>query len=205
MRHVLMAFRVPVIVIVLAVLLATVGDLADSTIGIYSDEYGSTCSFSGNTSGPLTTYVVVRPEGGLRGVRFAAPIPACLGATFVTEEAAPGLFSIGESATDISIAIPYCAEEPTFVLQMTYNRTSTDPCCSFPVIQNPYGTIEGTDCFYNEVTLIGATAKFNADASCPCIDANPPHPPHTPARTGVLRATGSTSLAMSTTIAFASP
>ena len=35
---------------------------AESKIGLYTDQTGSTCSFSGNDPGLLTAYVVINPD-----------------------------------------------------------------------------------------------------------------------------------------------
>ena len=155
---------------------------ATSTVGLYSDTNGSSCSFSGNDAGPLSVYVVIKPDGqGITGARFSAPIPACLGASFIEENEAPGILSIGSSATGISLGLGYCAFEPTYALEIKYLRTSTTPCCEFAIQPDPFvGIIEGTDCSFTSLQMAGVTSRFNADETCPCHDLKPPFPPHTP-------------------------
>ncbi|HEX6790357.1 MAG TPA: FlgD immunoglobulin-like domain containing protein [Candidatus Krumholzibacteria bacterium] len=171
--------RTVMMAVFFALLPSTVAN-ATSTVGLYADENGATCSFSGNQQGALTAYVVVKPDAaGIRGVRFMAPPPPCLGATWVSESTPPYAVSIGASETDISIAFGYCTTEPLMALTIDYYRTSTTPCCEF-VIQPYAGKIEGIDCVYGQATMASATAKFNADASCPCADGQAPYPPTSP-------------------------
>src|SRR5688572_21655277 len=175
-------FALHVLIISVLAVFAPVIASATSTVGLYTDANGSSCSFSGNDAGPMTVYVIIKPDAqGITGTRFSAPIPACLGATFVEETEAPGVLSIGSSNTGISIGLGYCAFQPTYALAITYFRTSTTPCCEFPVLQDPFvGIIEGTDCNFNSVVMAGVTSRFNADESCPCHDLTPPFPAHTP-------------------------
>lgn len=154
-----------------------------SSIGLYTDASGGTCSFSGGSPGLITAYVVVRPDAyGVSAVQFAAPIPACLGATFVSEVLPPGMLSIGSSQDGISIALQSCSLAPVNVLQITYLRSSgTTPCCEFPIVADPSdGSLAATDCWYQEVPLTGVTSHFNADASCSCIGNSPPFNPTNP-------------------------
>jgi hypothetical protein len=155
---------------------------ATSTVGLYADQNGSLCSLTGNQPGLVTAYVVVKPDAaGILAVRFSAPIPACLGATFVSEAPPDGAFSIGASETGISVAVPFCITEPATVLQITYLRTSTTPCCEFRLQDDPFvGKIEGTLCNFGETILTASTSYFNADSTCVCGDSHPPYPPHTP-------------------------
>jgi hypothetical protein len=73
-----------------------------STIGLYSDESGSSCSFSGNNAGVFTAYVVVKPDDRGSYVRFAALVPSCLGATFVEAIKPRGGETIREPVSGIS-------------------------------------------------------------------------------------------------------
>ena len=156
---------------------------ADVTIGLYSDVSGSSCSFAGNDAGPVTAYVVLRPYGsGVRGVRFAAPIPACFGATVISEIVSPGVVAIGDTQNGISIASTPCIDYPAMVLQVTYQSAGTaTPCCDFPIVPDPYiGYLEAVDCVFEGTPAVALTSHFNADASCPCVGNSPPLPPTNP-------------------------
>ncbi len=155
---------------------------AQTTIGLYSDASGNTCSFSGNDPGLFTAHVVVRPSNGVTGVQFSAPIPTCLGATFVSEVVPTGMLALGSSQTGISIALSNCYVGPTSVLQITYLRSgSTELCCEYAIVPDPaVVSLSATDCNYQEIGLASQTSHFNADASCACEGNSPPTPPTSP-------------------------
>ena len=73
----------------------------NASIGLYSDASGNTCSISGDAPGLVTGYVVIRPDvAGMTAIQFAAPVPACFGAVFVSDVAAAGALLVGgESRT----------------------------------------------------------------------------------------------------------
>lgn len=181
-------------------LLAFATSSAASTIGLYTDGNGSSCSFSGNNPGVVTAYVVVKPDAqGVRAVRFSAPVPSCFGAVFLTESAPSGASTIGSSETGISVAFPFCAPTTSYALQIQYMRTSTTPCCEFTIAADPIvGMIEGLDCNYVSSPMTPVVSHFNADASCPCNDLTPPLPPENPSP-----ADGLTSVSVQTTFSWA--
>ena len=152
------------------------------TVGLYTDESGSTCSFSGDDTGLISAYVVVRPGGvGVRGVRFAAPIPDCFKATYVGDVVPGWLASIGESQTGISITSATCETDPFNVLQIMYMRAGgTTPCCPYPLVpEATVGYLEAVDCSFNSVAMSSMVSHFNADETCPCAQV-PPVPPFNP-------------------------
>ena len=176
---------------------------ADTTIGLYADEAGSTCSFNDDNPGPLSAYVVVRPgSGGVSGVRFAAPIPSCFNATFLGESAPGFVLTAGSSPAGISLAFSSCQTQPVYALQIIYmNNGGTVPCCAFPLVADPaVGSLEATDCAYTSVPLQASTSYMNADASCAC--AATVTPPNTPSI--VSPANGATSLNPTVTLVWTS-
>lgn len=155
---------------------------AATTIGLYTDEYGSTCSFSGNQPGVVNAYVIVKPDNlGILAVRFSALPPACFGGTWLADNLPPGANSIGDSQTGISVAFG-CAMEPTYALQIQYMRTgSTDACCPFTIAADPFtGILEGATCAAQQASMTPVVSHFNANTSCACSDPQPPHPPQDP-------------------------
>src|SRR5262245_9703448 len=90
---------------VLCVMLLVSSVRADgANVGIYTELTGNTCSFSGDTPGLVTAFVVFRPDAnGLTGIQFAAPLPSCFAATYISESVPVELLSIGNSQTGISI------------------------------------------------------------------------------------------------------
>ena len=176
---------------------------AASRIGLYTDETGSTCSFTGNDPGMVTAYVVLHPDpNGVRALRFSAPIPACFGSVFLYDTAPAASSVTGQSPTGVQIAFPFCAQydEPTLALTITYFRNgSTTPCCAFPIEPDPLvGSVEITDCSFGAGTAQPMISRFNADGSCPCVDANPPAPPTSPSPVD-----GATDVSMGTVLSWA--
>jgi hypothetical protein len=156
---------------------------AESSIGLYTDATGNTCSFSGDAAGVVTAYVVVRPDiNGVSGVQFAAPIPSCFHATFISDVLPPGVVAIGSSQTGISLALPGCAGQPYSVLEINYFRTGgTTPCCAYPIAADPsVGSVIASDCAFQTVPIAPVTSHFNADASCECLGNSSPIPPYGP-------------------------
>jgi hypothetical protein len=145
-----------------------------SSIGLYTDETGSSCSFSGNNPGPITAYVMIRPdERGLHGVRFSAPIPSCLGAVFVRDVVPLDAEMIGDSQTGISVAFGTCATTPRVALQIEFYRNgSTGSCCAFAIEEDPFvEMIEGAGCTLGSYEVAPVVSHFNANASCACEQA----------------------------------
>ena len=156
---------------------------AQPTIGLYADPAGNSCSFSGNSPGLITTYVVVRPDDyGVRAVQFAAQVPSCLGATFVGDNVPAGMLVIGSSPTGITIALQTCSFGVTNVLQITYLRSgNTTPCCEFSLVPDPAkGKLVAVGCGYQELPLASVASHFNADASCVCVANSAPSIPDFP-------------------------
>ncbi len=154
-----------------------------ASIGVYSDATGVGCTLSDQTTGPIAYYVVVRPApGGSTGAQFAAPKPACLTANYVGDSIAPGILTIGNSQTDISVALGACLTDPTHVITINYFGFGTTPaCCAYPVIPAPRknGVIV-VDCVFYEALGTGVVSYINADESCGCVGSSPPDLPHQP-------------------------
>lgn len=185
-------------VVVCLALIPTYSSAADATIGVYADPGGYSCSLNGDNPGLVTAYVVIKPGGsGVRGARFAAPIPSCFHAVFLGEMA-PGLLSVsGSSQTGISVLSPFCEESPFQVLQITYlNNGGTTPCCPFPIVEDPSaGALEAIDCAFGAAPITSTVARLNANASCQCSPTySPPNPPFnpSPANGATLQPAGST-------------
>ncbi len=154
-----------------------------ASIGIYSDQSGNICSFSGNSPGTFTAYIVCRPNvNGVTAVEFAAPPPSCLGAVIEEEILPIGALAIGSVETGISIVLPQCSMLPTTVLKVIYSRTgSTTPCCEYPIVADLVpGVLSTVDCAGVEVSTSGVVSHFNADASCPCAGNSQPSMPDNP-------------------------
>ncbi len=166
-----------------AMLVARPARAAGANIGLYTDVTGNTCSFSGNNPGPITAYVVFRPDfAGVNTVQFSAPVPACLGAVYVGETVTPGMMKFGNSQTGVSIVLQSCYTQPVSVLRINYMRSgSTQSCCPYPILPAPsMGSIAASGCDYSEIPTTSVVAHFNADATCECVGNSPPIPPSAP-------------------------
>ena len=152
-----------------------------ANIGLYTDATGNTCSFSGDFAGPVTAYVVFRPDvNGVNGVQFAAPVPVCFGATYLNDVNPPGVVTIGNSQTGISVALPGCYGQPVNVLQINYYRIggATTPCCEYPIVADPsQSEIIASDCTYQTIPVTSVSSRFNANASCDCVGNSAPSLP----------------------------
>ncbi len=158
---------------------------AATTIGLYTDANGSSCSFAGNQTGVIDTYVIVKPDAlGISGVRFAVPVPECFSGTWLADFKPDDSLQIGDSPLGTSVAFTSCGTVPRVALRIQYFRTSSTACCAFPIEPDPFtGIIEGTTCALQQASMIPIVAHVNADATCPCAEVNPPHPPESPVPT----------------------
>ncbi|HEX6790462.1 MAG TPA: hypothetical protein VF247_04050, partial [Candidatus Krumholzibacteria bacterium] len=173
-------FSPALVALVVGAMLALAPGIAsgsDASIGLYTDAIGSSCSFSGNQSGVVTAYVVVRPgDSPIQGVQFSAPIPSCFDASLLAEYAPPPFLAAGNSQTGISIMSPGCETAPFNALQILYmNNGNTTACCAFGV-----SVVGATDCSASPVAMMAVTSHFNADPSCDCSGVLPPAPPSLP-------------------------
>ena len=118
----------------------------------------------------------------MTAVQFAAPLPACFGATYMYDVAAAGSLLIGNSQTGVSVGMSFCTHDPLNVMQIVYLRAGgTTPCCAYPIVPDPsMGTILATDCTFAEVPVAGVVSHFNADASCECFGNSAPAAPSNP-------------------------
>ncbi len=156
---------------------------AQSSVGIYNDASGSTCSLTAPSSGQITAYVVVRPgPGGTTGLQFAAPKPSCFQATHLGDATPPGVLTIGDSQTGISVALGGCFAQPVHALTIEYLATGTTPtCCEYPIVNDPSKSdILVVDCAFNELVATGVVSTFNADLTCLCSGNSAPNIPDNP-------------------------
>jgi hypothetical protein len=137
------------------------------SIGMYSDESGTSCTLADNAPGLKNIYVFVDGPSTYTGVRFAAPKPACFNATWVADSSP--YVKIGDSPTDVSIAFGMCMDAPLPVLTMTYlSAGNTTGCCQFKAeASSVIGKMIVTDCSFQEIETASTPLGISSDNSCP--------------------------------------
>ena len=143
------------------------------SIGIFGDPNGTDCNLSDVAPGLCTYYVVFVWHSGVTGAQFAAPVPACLGAMYMSD-ATVWPVNIGNSQAGISIGTGQCVVAPTHLLSLNFFCQALTPpgaCCYYPVLPHPAavsGVVEGVDCNFVATYPTAGTGIVNADASCQC-------------------------------------
>lgn len=144
-------------------------------IGVYSDDTGSACNLTDNTTAVCSYYVIHSLSPATRGSRFRIESQHAgikLGDTPVF------LGTTGSSETGVSISYGACtdASEGLHVLTLNYFCQGTTPACAtMEVVAGPDG-LEAMDCDspVNWVPATGWTSYINNDGSCPCdLPGNP--------------------------------
>ncbi len=173
------------VAIVFLLLTASLPALAQNpTIGLYTDETGNTCSFTGDAPGLVTGYVVFRPRPeGATAVQFAGPVPPCFGGVFI--DATTQFLKIGTFTGGISIAFGSCVTGGLNVLTVNFFRAggATASCCAYPLVNDPLEqNIVAANCSnFDLYTVGGITSYFNANVQCECFTSDvPPTIPSNP-------------------------
>jgi hypothetical protein len=190
----------PLLALILLLVFSTNAAAQQASISIYNDASRSSCSLSDANGGLIRAYVFVTAQSGFTGVRFSVPKPACFQAAWVADDVTPGLPSIGNSQTDISIATGICAG-PMMVMSILFQKTAdTTPCCEL-AIQPAVGlpTPLYSDCTFQELTLTPSPAYINGNATCACT-AGIDLPPNTP--TDAFPASGSVNVTVSPSLSW---
>ena len=149
----------------------------------------------------MTYYVVARQRvGGIGGVRFAAPIPPCLGANYLGESSPFGS-TLGDSQTGITISFGDCVTDNTIlllsldVLQIPGAATTCCPLQIVPDPNEPSGAVIFMSCALEESPAEGRLGWLNDDGTCE-IQQPPIHP---------SPATGATNVPLPVLLAWETP
>jgi hypothetical protein len=140
-------------------------------IGVYSDAGGVNCNLVDNSPGILSVYVVLTQSLGATGVRFAAPMPACMiGASWLSDS--PCDPPCGNSQTGMTISFGQCLSDDIHVTTISYVvQGTTLDCCLYPVTPDPStpsGKIEVVDCSSQVLYSTGRVNTINANRTCEC-------------------------------------
>jgi hypothetical protein len=148
-------------------------DAQPGKIGIFADAAGGNCNVGFDDYGYIPFYVVHTPTAGARGVRFSAPVPACLIEARWSRDQSLYTITTGNSQSGVTVDYGSCVASPIHVLTIWYFSygLGSPPCCLYPVLADPSvesGQIEVVDCHGATVFAQGRTNTVNGNANCPC-------------------------------------
>jgi hypothetical protein len=132
---------------------------------LFADPAASSCALV-HTPYIESVYVFQTAGAATTGVGwFSAPKPDCWNATWVADNAAPGL-KTGSSQTSITVILRVCRPLPALILEIQYLAGGTSsPCCKYVISASEY-----IDCSFQEwpMTIGPRSVTINPDESCPC-------------------------------------
>ena len=144
-------------------------------IGVFGDTEGTSCALAQpGATVKFQLHLVHIGSGGITGVQFVAPKPACLNATWDRDVHVYDTF-IGDTQT--GLALVYGGDCPAgnfLICSMEFTSQGTTPdCCVYYVLPDPLaasGKYEFADCGYEVITVReGAKAGVvNQTPACSC-------------------------------------
>ena len=143
------------------------------SIGMFGDTAGTDCNLLDVAPGLCSYYVVFVWHSGVTGAQFSAPVPACVGAMYMSD-ATVWSVNIGTSQTGISIGTGQCVAAPTHLLTLNFfcqGMTPPGACCYYPILPHPAatsGVVEGVDCAFQPTFPTAGVGILNGDQSCLC-------------------------------------
>jgi len=141
------------------------------SVGLFADTGGTDCNLADLTPGLTAYYAVHVYHAGAIACQFAAPKPACLLATWLSDTAVFPV-TVGGSQGGVAIGYGSCQGAPTHVLTINYfTQGLTAPCCVYPVVNDPNipsGEIEVVDCANNLLVGTGGVGIVNSSPNCDC-------------------------------------
>jgi len=154
------------------------------SIGIFTDAQATSCNLTAPSTGLYYFYIVhINNSMGIGGVEFAAPKPACLNGTWLSDQ---NQFAVTIGTTQSSYAVGYgrCRVSQTHICTMVFFAIGATPdCCTYPVVGSPTqpgDPFQFSDCNLNLVLGAGGYAMVNSTPACPCGPPAAPSVPHDP-------------------------
>jgi len=143
------------------------------SIGVYEDPAGLDCHAYPPPPNIVSTYYVVARQraGGIAGVRFSAPLPACLGATWV-EETSPFTGITGDSQTGVTIDFGGCVGANAILLlslHVIHAPGAGTACCLMEILPDPAepsGDVIYMSCDSYQHPAHARVAWLNEDHTC---------------------------------------
>ena len=148
---------------------ATMAFAQNGSIGIFADNGGVSCNLP-STATSMYYFVHVNAVGATAS-QWAAPKPACLNGTRLTDIAVFAI-NFGNTNDGITIGYPTCRAGTFHIMTVMYTVVGADPCCYFSVVADPNlssGLIEIPDCEYDMAYGTGGQGILNSDpVNCDC-------------------------------------
>ena len=140
-------------------------------IGIFSDPEGLDCDLFDNIPGLCKYYVFHHGTPGATASQFAAPMPSCMLAVYLSDTAIFPV-TIGSSQTGVAIGYGTCLASPIHILSINvFCQALTPACCYYEVVPDPAvpsGRVEVVDCTNTLLEGWGMQSIVNPDHSCCC-------------------------------------
>jgi hypothetical protein len=139
------------------------------SIGLFADPAGTNCNLADNIPGMVIYYAVHVNTIAATACEFAAPVPSCLKALFLSDAAVYPV-TVGNSQAGVSIGYGMCLGAPITVLKLQFfAQAMTGPCCYYPVLPHPInGGPWMVDCANTQLPATGGKGIVNANLTCQC-------------------------------------
>ncbi len=134
-----------------------------------------TARYSDTAPGLIQVYVVHTGTPGATAVWFAAPKPACMTGTWISDTC-PFPIASGDSQTGISVDYGACLSSPIHVVTISYlTQGMTPPDCPYEILPHPRRTaLSLLDCNSNYHPGYPSTTYINSNLACTCnVRRNP--------------------------------
>lgn len=163
--------------LILLMLLLTVGvsnaSIENGSIGVYTDQAGTNCSFRDMAGGYVYVYLIHKNTTGSTGSKFKLIRPAGWTYQFGSRDQTFLQTGFPDALDGVSYEYQTCQVGSFWLETLIYTSDGSTPTCSntLRIIESPSaasGWIEGTDCSGNAVRLHTYLAVVNSDGSCFC-------------------------------------
>ena len=143
------------------------------SLGVFSDNMGTSCNLTDTPGGTLKQYFVVHvAHAGMTGAQFRAKMPTCMtGATYLSDT---NVFSvvIGNTQTGYAAGYGACRPAPVHVVTINVFVGGTTPACCYWIVDGdpavPSGEIEVSDCTFTTLFATGGVGIINPTTGCNC-------------------------------------
>ena len=173
--------RVTMLVVLVALFSPTTAvsnPLPNGVVGLYPDANASTRCLYDSETGELHVFVVhdrTAPFLDAMYLRFSAPKPECLHATYLYDIGGPGgAITSGNSQTGVEVSLLGCQPAPGagHVMTIVYAATGQTPTdCWYDVLPDHLGRLEAVGCDMSPYEVVSSTALVNPSRPGLCVVA----------------------------------